>query len=222
MTTTRETSTVPARDEELALLAKLRDRDERTFMALVEELHPAMVRLARTFVPSQAVAEEVAQEAWVGVLNGIDRFEGRSSLKTWVMRIVTNQAIRRGQRERRTVPFSALAARDADGDEPVAGPDAFLPADHRWAGHWAAAPQPFPDPEKRAMMRETMDVVRAAIASLPEAQRVVISLRDIEGWDSADVCAALEITEVNQRVLLHRARGKVRSALDKCFAGADR
>ena len=208
--------------EELAVVVRLRAGDEAAFVTLVERFHPAMVRLARTFVPSQAVAEEVAQEAWLGVLNGIERFEGRSSLKTWIMRIVTNQAMRRGQRERRTVPFSALAARDAEGDEPAVDADAFLPEDHRWAGHWAAALNPFPDPEQRVLDRETTELIHRVVETLPEAQRAVITLRDIEGWETAEVCEALEISEGNQRVLLHRARSKVRSALDDHFAAVSR
>ena len=197
------------------LVAALRAGDERAFTPLVARLHPAMLRLARGFVPSHAVAEEVVQEAWLGVLRGLDRFEGRSSLRAWVLRITVNRAKTRGERERRTVPFSALAEREADANEPAVEVDRFLGPDHRWAGHWAVAPRPFRGPEQALEDRETMGLVMRVVDGLTPAQRTVITLRDLEGWDAVEVCDLLGISEGNQRVLLHRARSKVRAALER-------
>ncbi len=205
-----------------ALVARLRAGDERAFTALVEDLHPVMVRLAGEFVSSRAVAEEVAQEAWLGVLAGLGRFEGRASLRTWILRIVVNRARTRGVREHRTVPFSS-AWPGADGDRdagPTVAAERFLGPGHRWAGHWASAPRAFPGPEERLLGRETLDVVRRALAGLPAAQRVVVTLRDVEGWEPHEVCALLEITEANQRVLLHRGRARVRAALERHLGDA--
>jgi RNA polymerase sigma-70 factor (ECF subfamily) len=204
------------------LVAALRAGDEAAFMALVDELGPSMLRLAMQFTPSRAVAEEVVQETWLAVLTGLDRFEGRSSLKTWIMRILVNRAKTRGTRERRTVPFAALAAAEADGDFAAVDPERFNPADHdRWPHHWAA---PLPRwetlPAGAAESRETLAAAREAIDMLPEMQRTVILLRDIEGWDGPQVSNALEISETNQRVLLHRARSKVRAALQRHLAVA--
>jgi len=202
------------------LVAALRAGDEAVFMALVDELGPSMLRLAMQFTPTRAVAEEVVQETWVAVLNGLDRFEGRSSLKTWIMRILVNRAKTRGTRERRTVPFAALAAAEADGDFTAVDPERFNPADHsRWPHHWAS---PLPRwetlPEGAAESRETLAAAREAIDELPEMQRTVILLRDVEGWDGPQVSNALGISETNQRVLLHRARSKVRAALQRHLA----
>src|SRR2546429_3581753 len=200
------------RSEDRALVDALRRGDEAAFMRLVDEYGPALLRVARMYVPTAAVAEEVVQETWIGVLNGIDRFEGRSSLKTWIFRILTNIAKTRGQRERRTVPFSALERPDAVREAAVDA-DRCLPPDHeRWPGHWASRPEPWP--EERLLAAETRAVVERAIDELPPAQRAVISLRDIEGWSSDEARNALGISETNQRVLLHRARSKVRQALE--------
>src|SRR5262245_7407042 len=202
------------------LVAALRAGDEAAFMALVDELGPSMLRLARQFTPSRAVAEEVVQETWLAVLNGLDRFEGRSSLKTWILRILVNRAKTRGTRERRTVPFAALAAAEAEGDFAAVEPERFNPVDSaRAPGGWAA---PLPRwetlPEGAAESRETIAAAHAAIDELPEMQRTVILLRDVEGWDGPQVSNALDISETNQRVLLHRARSKVRAALERHFA----
>jgi RNA polymerase sigma-70 factor (ECF subfamily) len=196
-------------------LEALRAGDETAFRELFERHHGAMVRLARGFVPTQAVAEEVAQEAWLGVLRGLDRFEGRSSLRTWLFRIVVNRAKTRGERERRCVPFCDLADDEARGDEPAVEPERFLGPDHLWAGHWAAAPRSFAGADDPILEAETLEVVRAAVAELPPAQRTVISLRDLEGWDPSEVCDLLGISDGNQRVLLHRARSKVRAAIER-------
>jgi RNA polymerase sigma-70 factor (ECF subfamily) len=195
------------------LVAALRRGDEAAFMELVEELGPTLLRVARMYVPSAAVAEEVVQETWIGVLNGIDRFEGRSSVKTWIFRILTNIAKTRGERERRSVPFSSAAR--AAADQPSVDPDRFLPAGDEHARAWVLGPVPWPGPEERLLSGETRDVILAAIEKLPPAQREVITLRDVDGWSSEEVRNALEISETNQRVLLHRARSKVRGAIEQ-------
>ena len=193
---------------EAQLVAALRAGDEAAFRSLVEMYHAMLVRVARMYVSTQAVAEDVAAETWLAVLEGIDRFEGRSSLKTWIFRILTNRAKTRGIREGRSLPFSAL-----EPDEPAVGPERFRTGDDRWPGHWAAPPSGFP--EERLLAGETRDVIERTIAALPATQRAVISLRDIEGWSAEEVCNALTLTETNQRVLLHRARSVVRAALEE-------
>ena len=198
--------------DDARVVKALRARDESVFEMLMREYNPSLLRVAQIYVTSRAVAEEVVQETWLGVLNGIDRFEARSSLKTWIFRILTNIAKTRAQREGRTLPFSALERPDAV-PEPAVGPERFLPPDHaRWPGHWAAKPEPWP--EERLLAGETRAVVEHAIEQLPPAQRAVISLRDVEGWSSEETCNALGLSETNQRVLLHRARSKVRQALE--------
>jgi RNA polymerase sigma-70 factor, ECF subfamily len=197
---------------ESQLLDALRAGDEAAFAALVREYQPSLVRVARIYVPTQAAAEEVAQETWLAVLNGLDRFEGRSSLRTWIFRILTNIAKTRGQRDGRTLPFSAL---QDPGRVPEAALDAdrFLDPEHpRWPGHWAVRPEPWP--EDALVAAETQTLLAEAIEALPPAQRAVISLCDVEGWSSEEVRNALELSETNQRVLLHRARSKVRRALE--------
>jgi RNA polymerase sigma-70 factor, ECF subfamily len=210
-----ETAHAPAPADEQALIARLRAGDERAFVELVDAHSPVMLRLALGHVRSRCVAEEVVQEAWVGVLDGIGRFEGRSSLKTWILRILVNRAKTRGVREARCVPFSSLG--DPDEDEPVVDPARFLPPDDsRWPGHWAVAPHSWAAiPDDRLLARETIERVGEAIRALPPRQQEVIVLRDVEGWDGAEVCAALGVSEGNQRVLLHRARSKVRAELER-------
>ena len=205
-----------AGDDDEQLLIALRRRDEQAFAALVDRYHARLVRLASLFVANQAVAEEVAQETWIGVLQGIDRFEGRSSFRTWLFRILTNQAKRRGQREARSIPFAAFSQADADDVEPSVAPERFLPAHDEWAGHWASYPRNWREtPEERFLSQETRALVQQAIDTLPPNQRMVITLRDVEGFPSAEVCNALAISETNQRVLLHRARSKVRGQLEE-------
>ncbi len=182
-------------------------------MQLVEAHGAALLRVARMYVPSPAVAEEVVQETWIGVLNGIDRFEGRSSLKTWIFRILTNIAKSRGERERRSIPFSSAAGSAAG--EPSVDPDRFLPPGDERARGWALGPVPWPGPEESLLSGETREVILQAIDELPPAQREVITLRDVEGWSSEEVRNAMEISETNQRVLLHRARSKVRGAIER-------
>jgi RNA polymerase sigma-70 factor (ECF subfamily) len=204
-------STQPS--DEQALIEALRRGDEAAFMWLVDEYGAALLRVARMYVPSTAVAEEVVQETWIGVLKGIDRFEARSSLKTWIFRILTNIAKTRGERERRSVPFSSAAG--AAADEPSVDPDRFLPAGDERARGWALGPVPWPGPEESLLSGETREVILQAIDQLPPSQREVITLRDVDGWSSEDVRNAMEITETNQRVLLHRARSKVRGAIER-------
>ena len=195
--------------EDLELLARLRRGDEAAFAELVQRLYGPMLRLAVVHVGNRAVAEEVVQDAWVGVLRQLDRFEGRSSLRTWVLRIVGNRAKSRAMRERRTAPFSSF-------DDPAVEPERFLPAGERWAGHWASPPRSWEDvPEDRLLSRETRAEVERAVEVLPPAQRAVITLRDVEGMSAAETCELLGLTEGNQRVLLHRARSKVRRALEE-------
>jgi RNA polymerase sigma-70 factor, ECF subfamily len=204
-------------DDDEQLLLALRRRDEQAFAALVDRYHARLVRLARLFVANEAVAEEVVQETWIGVLQGIDRFEGRSSFRTWLFRILTNQAKRRGQREARSLPFAAIsAAQDADDVEYAVAPERFLPAGEEWAGHWVSYPLNWREtPEERFLSQETRAFVQEAIAVLPLNQRLVITMRDVEGFPAAEVCNALAISETNQRVLLHRARSKVREQLER-------
>ena len=175
-----------------------------------------MLRVARMHVRDRQVAEEVVQETWLAVLDGIDRFEGRSSLKTWLFTILTNRAKTRATRERRTVPVSALVASEAGGSEPAVDPERFVnAAAQRFASSWSAPPAPWSTvPEDRLLSQETLTRVADAIEGLPETQREVIRLRDVEGWSAAEVADALEISDGNQRVLLHRARSKVRAALE--------
>lgn len=174
-----------------------------------------MVRLARLTVGTRAVAEEVVQEAWIGVLNGIGRFEGRSSLKTWVFRILLNKANTYAAREARGIPFSAMGGGEAEPGEPSVEPDNFLGPESEWAGHWASTPLRLEDlPEERLLAGETLGCIAATLATLPPAQRAVVTMRDVEGWSSDDVCGALGLSASNQRVLLHRGRSKIRAALE--------
>jgi RNA polymerase sigma-70 factor (ECF subfamily) len=201
--------------DDLELLARLRRGEEAAFTLLVERLHGSMLRVAMVHVGNRAVAEEVAQDAWVGVLAQLDRFEGRSSLRTWVLRIVANRARTRAVRERRTLPFSSLDGLEEPGP-PAVEPERFLPAGHRWAGHWASPPRSWSDlPEERLLSAETRAEVERAVELLPPAQRAVITLRDVEQMTAAETCQLLGLTEGNQRVLLHRARSGVRRALER-------
>jgi RNA polymerase sigma-70 factor (ECF subfamily) len=197
---------------ERRLIDALREGDESAFVALMRDYGPMMLRVALMYVSTRAVAEEVVQEAWIGVLKGIGRFEGRSSLKTWIFRILTNTAKTRAQREGRSVPFSALVSAETDGD--AVDPERFLGDGQRFAGHWGAPPRRW-GPEERLVSAEAQEVIDAAIAKLPPAQAAVITMRDVEGLDAEEVCNALDLTETNQRVLLHRARSKVRQALEE-------
>jgi RNA polymerase sigma-70 factor (ECF subfamily) len=215
-----ETPLPGLRDEEV--VARLRQGDESAFAELISAYSPALLRVAQARVRTRAVAEEVVQDTWLAVLRGLDGFEGRSSLKTWIFRILTNIAITRGVRESRTVPFSNLAEQEAEAVEEPVDPSRFLPADHdRWPHHWALGPTRWPTPEEGLLSGETRDCILRAIESLPPAQRTVMTLRDIEGWPPEEVCEALGLSDGNQRVLLHRARSKVRAAVEAHFGAME-
>jgi len=205
VTTTRATA------DDLTLVELLRAGDQTAFMMLVDELGPSMRRVARMYVSTDAVADEVVQEAWLGVLRGLPGFEGRSSLRTWIFRILVNTAKTRGQRESRSVPFASLAGDDLDA--PAIDPAAFDDG-----GAWSTLPFDWRGmPEERAQATETLHVIGGAIAMLPPMQAEVIRMRDILGWSSEEVRNALGISKTNQRVLLHRARARVRTAVEEHF-----
>ena len=200
---------------DLRTVEALRRGDERVFAALVEQYGPSLLRLARAYVRDLAVAEEVVQEAWLGFLEGLDRFEGRASLKTWIFRILINGATKRAIRERRSVPFSALQQPELSGTEGSIDAERFFDAGHRWAHHWRSPPQSWDGiPEAHLLSKETLALVERSIESLPQQQRDVITLRDVSGLTAAEVCNVLQLSETNQRVLLHRARSKVRRDLE--------
>jgi RNA polymerase sigma-70 factor (ECF subfamily) len=208
----------PALAEERRLVAALRAGDEEAFAQLVDRYHASLLRVARTYVRTPAHAEEVVQDTWLGVIRGLDRFRGESSVKTWLFRILVNQAKTRALRESRSVPFSSLAGDDG---EPVVDEDRFLPAEHpEWPGHWVSAPARFDLPEERLLAGETLGLVRETIDALPPRQQQVITLRDVEGWSAEEVCGLLGLSDANQRILLHRARSKVRAALEVHLAPA--
>ena len=207
----------PVRSDEAELIARLREGDERAFESVVERFYPSMLAVARGYVRSRAVAEEVVQEAWLGVLKGLERFEARSSLRTWVLQIVANIARTRAVREARSVPFSAF---EVEGAEPAVEPERFRGADDPFPGHWRSYPTDWQTmPEAQLLSRETLDLVREAIDELPEAQRLVITLRDVTGCSPEEVCDALGVSDGNQRVLLHRARARVRARLERHLDG---
>jgi RNA polymerase sigma-70 factor (ECF subfamily) len=210
----------PATVEETQLLEALRRGDETAFALLIDRYHASLVRLAMSYVATKEQAEDVVQETWLGVLNGIDRFEGRSSLKTWIFRILVNRAKTKGVRERRSVPFSSLEG-DGDEKEPSVDPSRFQEGT-RWAGYWSAPPQSWEGiPEDRLLSGETRMVVDDAIALLPPMQRAVITLRDVRGFTSQEACEVLGLSEANQRVLLHRARSKVRARLEEYLGSTE-
>lgn len=204
-------------DPDAALLAALRRGDEEAFMALVERYSAAMLRVALLYVADRAAAEDAVQDAWLGVLRGLDRFEERSSLRTWIFRILMNCAQTRGQKDARSIPFSLLGDTAEDG-APAGDPDWFDPR----SAAWRSAPRSWAgEPEARALAAETRGRIQQAILALPPRQRQVITLRDVDGWSAAEVSELLGLSEGNQRVLLHRARTSVRRALAEDVA-ADR
>lgn len=213
-------SAVGEEGDEAGIIQALRCGDEGAFARLVGEYHGALVRMAMLYVADRTAAEEVAQETWLAVLRGIHRFEGRSSLKTWIFRILTNRAQTRGQRDSRIVPFAALARTEIAGDEPTVDPALFRGPQDRYPGGWVSFPRDWDAPEERLLSREVQRNILAAIEDLPPVQRAVIGLRDVEGLGSHEVCNVLAISETNQRVLLHRARAKVRRALEEYIAKA--
>jgi RNA polymerase sigma-70 factor (ECF subfamily) len=201
----------------MTLLQRLRDGDGAAFATLVDGNAASMLRVARMHVSSEAVAQEVVQETWLAVLQGLDRFEERSSLRTWVFSILVNRARTRGERERRSVPFAALARQESEGEFAAVDADRFVGAG-TGAGAWAAPPvRWWEEPERALASDEAVERIEAEIAKLPEMQRMVITMRDVEGLSSEEVRSALDLTETNQRVLLHRARSKVRAGLEDYY-----
>ncbi len=201
---------------EMELVAALRAGDEATFSTIVAAYHTRMLRLARSFVNDVNIAEEITQEAWLGVLRGLARFEGRASLQTWIFTIVSNCARTRAQRERRTIPFSDFFGEDEE-EGPTVDEDHFH-ASGPSQGHWRHLPSDWRQlPEASFLAQETFIVAQQTIDQLPVNQRSVILLRDVEGLTSDEVCNILGVSESNQRVLLHRARAKVQKALAQYF-----
>jgi RNA polymerase sigma-70 factor (ECF subfamily) len=202
--------------EDALLVDALRKGEEAAFVALLDRFQPALIRLAADYVHDRAIAEDVVQETWVAVLRGLDGFQGRASLKTWLFQIVINRARTRAAREDRSVSFSTLADLESHTLEPAVEAGRFLPPDHpNWPGHWLVAPSEDDLPEQRLLADELLQQVRACVASLPPAQREVVRLRDIDGCTSDEVCQLLGLSEANQRVLLHRGRSRVRAALEQ-------
>jgi RNA polymerase sigma-70 factor (ECF subfamily) len=200
------------------LVQALRERDEAAFVALMRRYHGLMLRIAAAQLTDRAAAEEVVQETWLAVIKGIDSFEERSSLRTWIFRILTYQAFARVKRDGRVIPFSGLVAADAAAAGPTVDSSQFLARDDPVNPYrWAEDPKDWP--ERALLAAEARAVIATAIETLPDSQRVVVSLRDLEGWTSAEVCEALDISDGNQRVLLHRARSTVRATLDRYVNG---
>ncbi len=216
--TDRDAPAAATEGEERFLLAALRSGDEAAFVALVARYQSLLIHLALLYVADTAVAEEVVQETWMGVLQGLARFEARSSLRTWIVRILTNRAKTRGEREGRTAPFSVLDEADPESAGPAEGPGRFRMSEP-WRGHGTACPCAWDDlPEAHVLAQETRATIWAAIAALAPRPRAVITLRDIEGWSAAEVCHTLGLSETNQRMLLSRARARVRQALAQDIA----
>ena len=199
------------------LIEMLRLGNEAAFVALINRHHASMFRLAKVYVSTNAIAEEVVQEAWLGVLRGLHQFQEKSSLKTWIFRILTNCAKTRALREGRSIPFSSIPDYETQFQEPSVDAHRFTPPnDPQGKGIWTIYPQRWDNtPEDRLLSQETRACIDHAIEALSPDQRMVITLRDIEGWTSIEVCRFLKLSEANQRVLLHRARSKVRSALEQ-------
>jgi len=203
---------VSTTDDEL--VDALRAGDERAFVELVDRYSPAMLSVARAHVANREVAEDVVQDTWLALLKGIDGFEGRASLRTWLFRVLVNIAKTRGVREKRSTPVD-LAVTDSG---PTVSANRFQSAGDRWPGHWVRFPERWTEsPERSLLSGEALDLVRRELARLPEQQRLVVSMRDVDGYDSVEVCALLELSAANQRVLLHRGRARIRAALAGYF-----
>ncbi len=206
--------------DESELIASLRAGDEASFVRLVELYNAGMIRVARMYVRDRSIAEEVAQEAWLGVLRGLDRFQARSSLKTWIFRILLNCARARAGREQRSIPFSAAGEALIEGAEPAVDASRFRGPGDPYHGGWVSFPASWGrTPEQRVLSGEVQQLVGAAIDQLPPAQREVVVMRDVQGWSAEEVCQLLQVSESNQRVLLHRGRSKLRCALAHYLAG---
>lgn len=204
----------PPADDRTTIAALLAG-NEHVFTELVARWSGVMLRMALSRVDNRSVAEEVVQDAWLTVLRTLDRFEQRSSLRTWILGIVVNLARTRARAEQRSVPLPP----DFDG---AVDPHRFLPADHpRWPHHWAIDPIPWPTPEQQLLAGETRQVILDAVAALPPAQREALVLRDFEGLSTEEICKVLDVTDTHQRVLLHRARSRVRAAVERYFASTE-
>jgi RNA polymerase sigma-70 factor (ECF subfamily) len=202
-------------DDDTQLIEAIKRHDEAAFVTLVERYQATLLRIALVYAGNRALAEDVVQDAWVGVLAGIAKFEGRSSFKTWLFRILVNRARSRAVREDRTVPFSALGDGSFQSQAPAVPPHRFCGSDSEWADHWSVPPNAWgSSPEEELIARETQDLISRELVRLPPAQREVITLRDVNGWSAEEVCNVLGLTETNQRVLLHRARSRVRAVLE--------
>jgi RNA polymerase sigma-70 factor (ECF subfamily) len=203
-------------DEDLASLQAIREGSEAGFLALVARHQSGLVRLARMWAREQADAEDIVQETWLVMLRSLDRFEGRSSLRSWLCGILVNLGRARIRKNARLVPMSSLGGSDdPDASEPAVDPARFWPEGHPYAGHWCAWPNPWPDsPEQRVLGGETRELLQRAIGELPPLQGQVLVLRDVEGLTGPEVCEVLGVSETHERVLLHRARSKVRAALE--------
>ena len=203
--------------DDARLVAELRAGDEAAFATLVERYHSGMIRVARVYLRDTSQAEEVAQEAWLSVLHGLGGFEGRSSLKTWIVSIVLNAARTRARQEQRSRSFAVTRV---EVFEPAVEPERFRGPEDNYYGGWKAFPPSWGDqPEQRVLSVEVQRMIGLAIEQLPPAQREVVVLRDVQGLSSAEVCQVLQVSEVNQRVLLHRGRSKVRRGLAQYLAG---
>jgi RNA polymerase sigma-70 factor (ECF subfamily) len=216
-----EPAVAPARtavsDEQT--VAALRAGDEGAFRDLFARSYPMMKRVARSYVASDAVAEEIVQETWMAIVTGIDRFEGRSALGTWIFSVLKNQAKTHSAREKRAVPFSCVVPSGAE--EPAVDPDRFQKDDDAWPGHWATPPRPWQRPERRLLSLEARDRLKAALAELPDRQRLIVGLRDVEGHSAEEVCELLGLSPENQRVLLHRGRARLRAVLEEYLDATD-
>ena len=200
-------------------VAALRAGDEHTFRDLFARTYPKMKRVARSYVASDAVAEEIIQDTWIAIITSINRFEGRSALGTWMFSILINQARCHRARERRALPFCSVAR--ADAEERAVDPDRFQKDDEAWPGHWATPPRPWQKPERRLLSLEARVRLKDALAQLPERQRLIVTLRDVEGLTADEVCDLLDLSQENQRVLLHRGRSRLRAFLEEYVDGHD-
>jgi RNA polymerase sigma-70 factor (ECF subfamily) len=209
--------TITASDERT--VAALRAGDEGAFRELFARTYPMMKRVARGYVASDAVADEIVQETWVAIVTGIDRFQRRSALGTWIFSILTNQAKSHCARERRALPFSSVTPSDLE--ESAVDPDRFQKDDEAWPGHWATPPRPWQKPERRLLSLEARERLKEGLAQLPDRQRLIVGLRDIDGHSAEEVCDLLGLSQENQRVLLHRGRSRLRAVLDDYFDGAE-
>lgn len=198
------------------IISGLQQRNESVFSHLVDLYHVSMVRIARIYVSDDAIAEEIAQETWLRVLEGIDQFERRSTLKTWIFSILNNLAKTRWRREGKSIPFSELDREEVDADEVSVPAERFFPADHPlWPNGWSAPPRPWNYPSEEYLISQELRLcIQEALECLPDSQRIVMELHDIQGWSSPEICNAFCISETNLRVLLHRARAKIRRAIE--------